>query len=245
MGHYRRVAGNHQRWRAAPLEPRRRSMNIDLTAADGHTLSAWRVTPAGDVKGGLVVIQEIFGVNDHIRSVVARFAGEGYDAIAPALFDRVEPGIELGYESDDVQRGRELRGKVADGDALADIEAAIDRLKADGRKVAVVGYCWGGSLAWATATRLAGIDAAICYYGGQVPDMADESPKVPVMLHFGETDASIPLDRVEAFRQKHPDLPLHIYPAGHGFNCEQRGSYDADSAAKALERTLAFLAEHV
>lgn len=220
-------------------------MQIDLTAADGHRMSAWRVQPGGDVKGGLVVIQEIFGVNDHIRSVVARFAGHGYDAIAPALFDRVQPGIELGYESDDVQRGRELRGKVADEDALSDIQAAIDRLKADGRKVAVVGYCWGGSLAWAAATRLAGIKAAISYYGGQVPDMADEQPKVPVMLHFGETDASIPLEKVESFRQKHSDLPLYIYPAGHGFNCEQRASYHADSAHEALDRTLAFLSDNV
>ena len=177
-------------------------MQLELTAADGHKLSAYRANPTGETKGGLVVIQEIFGVNSHIRSVCDRFAGHGYAALAPALFDRIGPNIELGYEANDVAKGRELRGQVPDAGAQADVQAAIDALNGDGLKTAVVGYCWGGSLAWATATRLNGVAAAISYYGGQVPDMADEQPKVPVLLHFGETDQSIPMDRVELVRQK-------------------------------------------
>ena len=192
-------------------------MQLELTAADGHTFSAYRADAKGDVRGGIVVNQEIFGVNDHIRSVCDRYAAKGYTAIAPALFDRVGPDIQLGYDADDIAKGREVRGKVADDDALKDIKAAIDALNGDGLSTAVVGYCWGGSLTWLTATRLGGVKAAISYYGGQVPDQADEQPKVPVIFHFGETDASIPLDKVAIVREKHPRLPLYIYPAGHGF----------------------------
>jgi carboxymethylenebutenolidase len=220
-------------------------MQLELTAADGHKLSAYRADAKGTAKGGLVVIQEIFGVNDHIRSVCDRYAADGYTCLAPALFDRVGPDIQLGYEADDIAKGREIRGKVADDDALKDIAAAIAALNADGLSTAVVGYCWGGSLTWLTATRLSGVKAAISYYGGQVPDQADEQPKVPVLFHFGETDASIPLDKVEIVRAKHPDLPLHIYPAGHGFSCDARGSFDAESAELAKSRTLAFLSTHI
>jgi len=218
---------------------------IRLEAADGHRLDAYRAGPAGEAVAGLVVIQEIFGVNSHIRSVADRFAAQGFDAIAPALFDRVGPGIELGYESDDIAEGRAIRAKIATDDALADVAAAVAALRADGRRVGVVGYCWGGSLAWAAATRLAGVDAAVGYYGGQIAEMADEQPRCPVMLHFGETDASIPMDHVTTMRAKHADLPLHVYPAGHGFSCDARASYDAPSAALALERTLPFLRGHL
>jgi carboxymethylenebutenolidase len=218
---------------------------IRLSSADGHRLDAYRAGPAGEGVAGLVVIQEIFGVNSHIRSVADRFAAQGFDAIAPALFDRVGPGIELGYESDDIAEGRAIRAKIATDDALADVAAAVAALRADGRRVGVVGYCWGGSLAWAAATRLADVDAAVAYYGGQIAEMADEQPRCPVMLHFGETDASIPMDHVTTVRAKHPDLPLHVYPAGHGFSCDARASYDAPSAALALERTLPFLREHL
>jgi len=221
------------------------AMQLDLTASDGHTFSAYRANAKGATKGGLVVIQEIFGVNSHIRSVCDRYAADGFTCIAPALFDRVNPGIELGYEADDIAKGRDLKGKVSDEEALRDIQACIDVLTNENLATATVGYCWGGSLTWLSATRLTGIKAAVSYYGGQVPDQADEKPNVPVMFHFGETDASIPLDRVEIVRQKQPDLPLHIYPAGHGFSCDARGSFDAASADLAKERTLAFFASHL
>jgi carboxymethylenebutenolidase len=165
--------------------------------------------------------------------------------VAPALFDRVRPRIELGYQADDIAEGREIRGRIDSADALKDVAAAVALLRADGRKVGVVGYCWGGSLAWAAATRLDGVAAAVCYYGGQIAEMAGEIPRCPVLLHFGETDASIPLSHVETVRAGHPDLPVHVYPAGHGFSCDERASFHAPSAAKALERTLAFLRKHL
>ena len=221
------------------------SATITLTAADGHSFSAYRAGEDQAAAPGLVVIQEIFGVNSHIRSVADRFAGQGFAAVAPALFDRVRPGIELGYEQDDIAKGRDIRAEIETDDALADIAATIALLVGEGRKVGVVGYCWGGSLAWASATRLDGVGAAVSYYGGQVPEWADETPHCPVMLHFGETDASIPMAGVEAVRAAHPDLPLHGYPAGHGFSCDARASYHAESAAKALERTLAFFRQHL
>ncbi len=215
---------------------------ITLTAADGHGFQAWQ---SGKERPGLVVIQEIFGLNHHIRHTTDRFAAEGFTAIAPALFDRVEPGIELGYSEKDVERGREIRAKVSLEEALRDIAAAVVALKADGRPVGVVGYCWGGSLAWAAATRLEGIDAAVGYYGGEVAKMADERPRCPVMLHFGEKDHAIPMSDVESVRKKQPQLPVFTYPAGHGFSCDERGSFDPESHAKALSRTLAFLREHL
>ena len=189
-------------------------------------------------------MQEIFGVNRHIRAVTEGFAGDGYLAIAPALFDRRERDLELGYEAEDVARGRELKAATSWEEAAQDVAAAITAV-AEAGQVGVVGYCWGGSLAWAAATRIDGVACSVSYYGGNVPDMADEQPNCPVLLHFGETDHSIPMDRVEAFRAAQPNLPVHIYPAGHGFNCEQRGSYHAESAATARERSLAFLRENL
>ena len=216
-------------------------MIIDLEANDGHKFAAYRAEPEGEARAGLVVIQEIFGVNSHIRSVADRFAAEGFDAIAPALFDRTERGVELGYQPDDIARGREIRAKVSTGNALQDVAASIKTLAQTGRPVAVVGYCWGGSLAWAAATRLQGLSAAVSYYGGQVAEMAGEQPSCPVMLHFGETDHSIPIEMVETVRAAHPTLPLFVYPAGHGFSCDERGSFDAPSAKLAFERTVDFL----
>ncbi len=217
---------------------------LTLKASDGHEFSAWRAEPAAAARGGLVVIQEIFGVNSHIRSVVDGFAADGYTAVAPALFDRVERGVELGYDTDGIAAGRGIRGQIAWDDALADITAAVAALP--GMKVGVVGYCWGGSLAWLAATRIAGVAAAVGYYGGQINDFRDEAPRCPVMLHFGTEDASIPMEAVEAVKAAQPDVPVHIYAgAGHGFNCDQRGSYHAEAAATARERTLAFLSENV
>jgi len=219
---------------------------MTLTATDGHALSAYRAETEAPSKTGLVVLQEIFGVNNHIRSVADRFAADGFTALAPALFDRVKPGIEMGYAPEDIERGRETRAKVSLEQALADTQAAIAALDEEGLKVGIVGYCWGGSLAWAAATRLDGVACAVGYYGGQIPDMADERPRCPVMLHFGEEDQSIPMDKVETVRAKHPDVPLFTYPgAGHGFSCDARGAYHAASAAKARERSLAFLREHL
>ncbi|MDH3665874.1 MAG: dienelactone hydrolase family protein [Paracoccaceae bacterium] len=221
------------------------SETVQLRAADGHSFNAYRAGADDAAAPGLVVIQEIFGVNGHIRSVADRFAAQGFAAVAPALFDRIEPGIELGYGEADIARGRELKDVVATEDALADVAAAVTLLADEGRKVGVVGYCWGGSLAWATATRLDGVSAAVSYYGGHVPEWAGETPRCPVVLHFGAEDHAIPMEGVEAVGRAHPDLPIHIYPAGHGFSCDARGSYHAESAALALERTLAFLNENL
>jgi carboxymethylenebutenolidase len=217
---------------------------IQGTAADGHRFSIYRAEPAGRARGGLVVVQEIFGVNSHIRAVCDDYAGQGYVAVAPALFDRVEPGVELGYQADDVTAGRAIREKVSLEQALADVEAAA-REVAEAGPIGVVGYCWGGTVAWIAATRSRTFGAAVSYYGGGVPDLADEQPNCPVQLHFGEQDHAIPLAGVERLKAAHPELPVYIYPAGHGFNCDQRASYHAESARFARERTQAFLREHI
>jgi len=214
---------------------------IELKAEDGHQLVAYRVDPDGVAKGGLVVIQEIFGVNAHIRDVCDRFAAAGYSVIAPAVFDRVKKGVELGYDEDGIAAGRELMGRLDWDSALKDVSAAAQALRPDG-KVGVVGYCWGGSLAWLAACRM-DIAAAVGYYGGQIPKYVGEAPRAPVMLHFGEMDASIPLQGVEAVKAAHPDIPVYIYPAGHGFACDRRASYHQESSALAWRRTLAFFDE--
>lgn len=216
---------------------------VTLTASDGHELAAWKAEPDGAPRAGLVVVQEIFGVNSHIRAVADGFASGGYLVLAPALFDRLEPGIELGYDAEDVQKGRDIRAKIQHDDAVQDMNAAVESLAALGLKVGVVGYCWGGSLAWNAATRLDNVAAAVGYYGGMIPGMAGEQPRHPVMLHFGETDQSIPLEGVKKVEKAHPEVPIHIYPAGHGFNCDQRGSWDAESAELARKRTLEFFAK--
>jgi carboxymethylenebutenolidase len=210
-----------------------------LTADDGHVFTAYEVHPE-DAASSVVIIQEIFGVNPHIRSVVDRFASFGYRAIAPALFDRVERGVELGYTPDGIDRGRELAMAVRWEPAMADIAATVQHIAATG-PVAVIGYCFGGSLAWLAANELP-VAAAVGYYGGQIHDLVDRAPNVPTMLHFGSLDHAIPLDHVEAIGQQHPLVPVHVYDgAQHGFSCDARGSYHALSAAIALGRTLEFL----
>ena len=216
---------------------------ISLKAADGHRFDAYRAEPAGTPKGAIVVIQEIFGVNSHIRRVTDDFAGEGYLAIAPALFDRAERNVELGYDPEAIALGRAIREKVGWDEALADIQAAMDAVGPTG-KVAVTGYCWGGSLAWLAATRLKPA-CAVCYYGGAVVQFKNEQPGCPVMMHFGERDKSIPIAGVAEFREAQPEALVFIYTADHGFNCEQRGSYDPESAAAARSRTLSFLDENL
>ena len=217
---------------------------IRLTAADGHTCDAYIARPSGRPRGGMVVVQEIFGVNAHVRSVADRFAAEGYLAIAPALFDRVSPKFQTGYTPDDIAKARTVVEKVGRETTLIDIAAAVD-LASPAGKVGIVGYCWGGTMAWVSAARLSGLSAAVSYYGGGVLSLADLQPKCPTMLHFGERDAHIPVDKVRAFAAARPDVPVHIYPADHGFNCDARGSYDAPSADLARSRTYAFFAEHL
>jgi carboxymethylenebutenolidase len=215
---------------------------IKLTTSDGKTIGAYVAEPKGKPKGGLVVIQEIFGVNRHIRNVTDGFAAAGYYAVAPALFDRIRPGVELGYTPDDLAHGRELRSKLGWDEVMADTKAAVDAAKKAG-KVGVVGYCFGGTVAWLAATRL-GLPA-VGYYGGGIAGFANEQPKAPVMLHFGEKDAHIPLTDVEKVRAAHPKVPIHVYQAGHGFSCDERPDFNKASHEAALKRTLAFFAEYV
>jgi carboxymethylenebutenolidase len=217
---------------------------ITLTTADGATISAWRADPQGKPRGGLVVAQEIFGVNSHVRSVCDGYAADGYVAIAPALFDRFAPKVELGYTPEDIEKGRALKGQAAVDHALADIEAAR-KVAASAGKVGVVGYCWGGYVAWMSAARLSGFACAIPYYGGGMLEAVAEKPGCPVMAHFGEKDHAIPIDGVRQWAKAHPEVETHVYAANHGFNCDQRGSYDAPSAKLARERSLAFLRKHV
>ncbi len=220
--------------------------NITLKASDGHSLSAYRADPAGTPKGCMIVIQEIFGVNDHIRSVADRVAKNGYLAIAPCLQDRAQPGFEVGYTPADVEKGKEMRMKVKNEDSLKDLRATFDYLKAQNAgKVGVVGYCWGGSLAWLAATEIDGLAVAVSYYGGEVANNTDKKAKCPVMFHFGEKDMSIPMDKVEIVKAKLPEHPLYVYAAGHGFSCDARGSFDAAAHALALERTQAYVAKHM
>jgi carboxymethylenebutenolidase len=218
---------------------------VKLKAEDGHQLDAYRANPAGRPRGGVVIIQEIFGVNGHIRRVTDGFAADGYVALAPALFDRIERGIELGYQQADIEQGRALRGKLGWDTMVMDLRAAAKALAAEGLKVGAVGYCMGGSLAWLSATRIDGLAAAVGYYGGAVAEFAQEKPGCPVLLHFGETDASIPRDHWDRVRAAQPSVPLHVYPAGHGFNCDERASYHEPSARLARERTIQFLRQHV
>jgi carboxymethylenebutenolidase len=217
---------------------------IELTAADGFKLAAYRAEPAGTPRGGLLVIQEIFGINSHIRSVCDGYAADGYLAVAPALFDRYERGVDIGYTPEDVARGVALKAKSGIDSALQDVEAARG-VAAGAGKVGVVGYCWGGYVAWMSAARLSGFACALCYYGGGMLAAIAERPKCPVICHFGERDTGIPVAGVRQFAAAHPEIQVYIYAADHGFNCDQRGSYDAAAARLARERSLAFMRQHI
>ncbi len=226
---------------------------IELTSADGFAVPAYVAQPAGKPRGAVVVLQEIFGVNSHIRSVADGYAADGYLAVAPATFHRVKPGVELGYENEDMTAGFGLKTAVealpAPG-VLADIQAAINHAAQAG-KVGIVGYCWGGLLTWRAACTLNGLSAAAPYYGGGMtsPEEAARTPRVPVLAHFGDQDHWIPLDSVHAFKAAQsaaqPGVTVHIYEANHGFNCDQRGSYNQAAATLARQRTLAFFAQHL
>lgn len=222
---------------------------VQLTSADGFQFPAYVAQPAVQSKGGVVVLQEIFGVNSHIREVADGYAAQGYFVVAPSTFHRVRSGVELGYTEPDMAEGMALKAAVealpAPG-VMPDIQAAI-RYAAQGGKVGIVGYCWGGLLTWRAACTLQGLSAAVPYYGGGMttPDEVARRPEVPTLAHFADQDRWIPLEGVQAFRQAHPGVEVHLYPAHHGFNCDHRGAWDAPSAALARERTLAFFAQHL
>jgi carboxymethylenebutenolidase len=216
---------------------------VTLQAADGFSLSAYAAGSA-DAKAGLVVVQETFGVNHHMREMTDRFAAAGYLAISPALFDRVERGIELGYTPDDIAKGRDYRMKLNDAQVMADIEAAATYLGA--KKLGIVGYCFGGTVAWWGATRTSKFAASSCWYGGGIAGTKDEHPHCPVQMHFGEKDASIPMSDVEAVRMAQPKAESYVYlGAGHGFGCDERGSFSQPDYELAQQRTLDFFARHL
>jgi len=217
--------------------------NLQLRAADGHEFSVYFVRPEGTPRGAVVVIQEIFGVNSHIRRVVEQYAAQGYVAGAPALFDRQKRGVDLGYDAAGLQAGIQHMNKADPAGVLADVNATIDAASRAG-KVGMVGYCWGGRV-----TYLAGchtnIAAGVAYYGGGIASVLKDTPRCPMMFHFGEKDSHIPMSDVEAIRKAYPQGTYHLYPAGHGFNCSERADFDAASAHLAFERTVEFFRKHV
>ena len=218
---------------------------ISLTAADGFQLSAYEAVPSDRVIGCVVVIQEIFGVNNHIREVCNDFAADGYLAVAPAIFDRFHPGIELGYEQDDMIKGVGIaRGELLSENTLHDIQATIDYLKDKGN-VGMVGYCFGGLMSWMAACQATNLACVSSYYGGGIIQANDLQPKIPIIMHFGELDEHIPMEDVEAIDDAHPDVTVYIYDADHGFNCDHRASYNQTAAILARQRTLDFFEEHL
>jgi carboxymethylenebutenolidase len=215
--------------------------NIELTASDGHRLAAYLVEPTGKPRGGIVVVQEIFGVTRHIRDVADQYAAAGYIAVAPALFDRVERDVDVPYT--DVQRGFGYMQAMNLDTVMLDVQAALQRVKSAG-KVGVVGYCWGGTITYLAAARLK-IDAAVAYYGGGTQQYLAELPRAPVMFHFGEKDTHIPLSAVQQIKAAYPQGIYHLYPAEHGFNCTDRASFEPSSAKLAFERSVEFFRKNV
>ncbi|HZW21003.1 dienelactone hydrolase family protein [Noviherbaspirillum sp.] len=212
---------------------------LQMRMSDGETIGVYHVEPAGPRRGGLVLIQEIFGVTEHIREQCDRFAAEGYEVLAPALFDREAPGLQASYAPEDVQAAlRVARELHPFAQSIADVQTCIDSLKDKG-PVFITGYCYGGSVSWAAACRCEGLAAASGYYGSMIPKMADETPGCPVILHFGKHDKGIPLDGVAAVQARHPEVPVYLYEAGHGFNSDRRSDFHDESATLARERTLA------
>jgi carboxymethylenebutenolidase len=217
---------------------------ISLQAADGHQLAAYRASPRMPSGRAIVILQEIFGVNAHIREVCDALARRGYLTIAPALFDRAERGVELGYDAEAVEKGRRLRAAIGWDATLMDVSAAVAAAGAAGR-AAVLGYCWGGTLAFLSAAWLRGIACAIGYYGGQTVPFADERVQVPLLLHFGEFDPRTPPHDIDTIRRHNPQIEMHMFPADHGFNCDHRKEWHEPSARRALELSLAFLDRHM
>lgn len=223
---------------------------VKLTAADGHELSAYVAKPEGEAIGALVVVQEIFGVNAHIRSVADGYAKDGFIAIAPALFDRYEKGVELKYEGEDMQRAFGLYQKLNPETALLDVAAAYRHLEAEGKGIGVIGYCYGGFMSWISATRGETVKmqpaCTVGYYAGGIGNVATEEPSCPVMLHFGGKDTHIGPEQIEAVRNAHPEVEIFLYEdAEHGFNCDARASYNPEAAKLARKRSLEFLKTHI
>ena len=211
---------------------------VTLTAADGFAFDAYVAHPAGDSRGTIIVLQEIFGVNSHIRAVADSYASQGYHAVAPALFDRKTRHYETGYGPDDMKAGREIAFALNREDTMKDIAATIAYAQKSGA-VGLVGYCWGGTMAYAAACSLDGLAAVSAYYGGGITAMKDHAPRVPTIIHFGERDAHIPMSGVNEFKAARHDVTVYCYDADHGFNCDHRGSFDQQSADLARSRTLA------
>lgn len=216
---------------------------VEIGAADGHRFKAYRAQPDGQPKATVILAPEIFGVNSHIQAVADSYAAAGYLALAPQLFDRSERDYEAGYEQTDIDAGIAIIQTIGFDEVMRDITACIQFTESEGEAF-VVGYCWGGTIAWLAAARLDGVKAAVAYYGGGIPDFADEAPRRPIMLHFAEQDKRPDLQQAQEIAARYPDAESHFYPAGHGFNCDQRGSYHAESAALALSRTLDFIERH-
>lgn len=213
---------------------------ITLTAADGHALSAWQVRPASSPQAGLVLVQEAFGVNAHVRDVAGRFAALGYHVVAPAMYDRYERGFEVGYSEAEIQRGISFLPGLDWDKALLDVDAACKAVRAVAPKVGIVGYCFGGSMAWLAACRL-DFDAAVSYYGSRIPALSGETPRCPLIAHFGRLDKGIPQDKVEQVAMEHPDIPIYLYEAGHGFSCDRRAAFDRAAHDLAWQRSTDFL----
>ena len=217
---------------------------IELIAADSHKLAAYRAEPSDKPRGAVVVIQEIFGVNSHIKSVADGYASDGYLAIAPAMYDRVQRNYETGYSPEEIQAGLAVMQKLDWDNTMKDVDAAVKEAGTAG-KVGIVGYCWGGTVAWVAAARTKGLACSAPYYGGGIPNFADEAPKVPMMCNFGEQDQSPTPEQAKAAVAKHPGIAAHFYAAGHGFNCDQRGSYNAEASKLARTRTLEFFRKNI
>jgi carboxymethylenebutenolidase len=218
---------------------------IELTAGDGHKFSAYRAEPEGTPKGAVVIVQDCFGINPHIRKLADEFAAKGYLAIAPSLFDAVKTDVALGYDEDGLAEGAELMQQVGNERAIGDIQQAVDAATSAG-KVGIVGYGWGGYLAYVSANRVSGVACTVGYYGGGIVEDYREKRKVPTLLHFGENDPLIPYEEVSQFRAHRPDVSAFSYPgAAHAFNCDDRDSYQDEATKKALERTLTWISQYV
>jgi carboxymethylenebutenolidase len=218
---------------------------FNLITTDKHSLGAYRADPHGTPKGGLVVVQEIFGVNHHIRAVCDRLAALGYVAVAPAVFDRFVRDFECGYTPDEIAHARSYLGNLNWEHMMADIAAGVGDLKGSG-PLGVIGFCMGGTAAFLAAGRIPGLSAAVAYYGGMIGKFADEKPKCPLQMHFGERDEGIPMSTVDEIKKKQPQAETYVYPgAAHGFYCDERASYNKDAAALAWSRTQEFLSKHM
>lgn len=218
---------------------------VTLTAKDGFKPTAYEAKPSGKARGGLVMVQEIFGVNNHMKRTADIYAAAGYHVVTPGFFDRVGKDIQLGYGEADIAKGRDIRGKLNWDQILADVQAGIDALKGAG-KLGIIGYCFGGSVAWLGATRFKDFSASVCFYGGNIAQFSEEKPNCPVQMHFGETDHAIPLSDVGKIRANQgAKVEIQVYPAGHGFNCDERGSYNPDAAKLAWQRSMDFLKKHM